>query len=95
MHGEPVYRLTEEVAGLGQYGRTLTLLTCSNLTMRIEEADDDEDDDDALIESWTPKIQKIARLNSACGIRVVSLRFLLDWQIYCGSRGHFEFPDGR
>jgi hypothetical protein len=30
MDGERVYRVTEEVAGLGQYGRTLTLLTCRN-----------------------------------------------------------------
>lgn len=26
--GDRIYRVTEEVVGLGQYGRTLTILTC-------------------------------------------------------------------
>jgi len=55
MDGDRVYRVTEEVVGLGQYGRTLTVLTCSSLTMRVEEAADDED---ALVESWTPKFKR-------------------------------------
>jgi hypothetical protein len=57
MDGDRVYRVSEEVVGLGQYGRTLTVLTCSSLTMRVEEADDEEDED-ALIESWTPKFHR-------------------------------------
>ena len=57
MDGDRVYRVTEEVVGLGQYGRTLTVLTCSGLTMRMEETEDDEDED-ALVESWTPKFRR-------------------------------------
>jgi Zn-dependent peptidase ImmA (M78 family) len=54
MDGERVYRVTEEVVGLGQYGRTLTVLTCRALTMRVE-ADDEDEDEDALIDSWTAR----------------------------------------
>ncbi len=54
MDGERVYRVVEEVVGLGQYGRTLTILTCKSLTTRVEESEDEEDED-ALIESWTPR----------------------------------------
>ncbi|AMN40418.1 ImmA/IrrE family metallo-endopeptidase [Rhodoplanes sp. Z2-YC6860] len=55
--GERVYRVTEEVVGLGQYGRTLTILTCASLSMRAE-AEEADDDEDALIESWTPKFRR-------------------------------------
>jgi len=34
MDGERTYRVTEEVVGLGQYGRTLTVLTCKSLPAR-------------------------------------------------------------
>jgi Zn-dependent peptidase ImmA (M78 family) len=57
MDGERVYQVTEEAVGLGQYGRTLTVLTCKNLSMRVEEAEDDEDEE-ALIDSWTPKFRR-------------------------------------
>ena len=57
MDGERVYQVTEEAVGLGQYGRTLTVLTCKNLSMRVEEAEDDEDED-TLIDSWTPKFRR-------------------------------------
>jgi Zn-dependent peptidase ImmA (M78 family) len=50
------YRVTEEVVGLGQYGRTLTVLTCKSLTTRVEEEDDD--DEEPLIESWTPRFRR-------------------------------------
>lgn len=55
--GDRPYRVTEEVLGLGQYGRTLTILTCKNLSLRAE-ADEPEDDEDALIDSWTPKFRR-------------------------------------
>ena len=55
--GDSPYRVTEEVVGLGQYGRTLTILTCKNLSLRAE-ADESEDDEDALVESWTPKFRR-------------------------------------
>lgn len=47
----------EEVVGLGQYGRTLTVLTCGALSLRAE-AEEPDDDEDALIESWTPKFRR-------------------------------------
>lgn len=57
MDGERVYAVTEEVVGLGHYGRTLTVLTCKNLTMRIEQAEP-EDDEEALVDSWTPRFRR-------------------------------------
>ncbi len=57
MDGERVYRVTEEVVGLGQYGRTLTVLTCAALSGRGDRDDDDEDDEDELIDSWTPRFR--------------------------------------
>jgi hypothetical protein len=57
MGGDRVYAVTEEVVGLGHYGRALTVLTCESLNMRIEKVDDDEDED-ALIESWTPRFRR-------------------------------------
>jgi predicted transcriptional regulator len=55
MDTERGYNITEEVVGLGQYGRTLTVLTCKSLTARVEEAEDD--DEEKLIESWTPRFR--------------------------------------
>lgn len=57
MDGDRIYEVKEEVIGLGSYGRTLTVLTCSNLTMRIE-AEEDEDDEEQLIENWTPRFRR-------------------------------------
>jgi hypothetical protein len=51
------YVITEEVVGLGQYGRTLTVLTCNSFNTRLEDAED-EDNEEALIESWTPRFRK-------------------------------------
>ncbi|MER8900766.1 ImmA/IrrE family metallo-endopeptidase [Mesorhizobium sp. M0772] len=56
MGGDRSYRVTEEVIGLGRYGRSLTILTCKGLSMRSE-ADEDEEDEDKLIESWTPRFK--------------------------------------
>jgi hypothetical protein len=59
MGGDRIYKVTEEVVGLGQYGRTLTVLNCETLTMRVEaEEDDADDEDEALIESWTPRFKR-------------------------------------
>lgn len=57
MEGDKTYRVTEEVVGLGSYGRTLTILACKALSMRIEAAEDD-DDEEALVESWTPRFRR-------------------------------------
>lgn len=56
MGGERVYRMQEEVIGLGQYGRTLTVLTCEGLRADKESEYDDEEAE--LIESWTPKFRR-------------------------------------
>jgi hypothetical protein len=42
---------TEEVLGLGRYGKTLTVITSSAF------ADDVEEDED-LEESWTPRFRR-------------------------------------
>jgi hypothetical protein len=49
-------RITEEVVGLGHYGKTLTVLSSSSIG--DEEAGYDDDDDEKLQESWTPRFRK-------------------------------------
>ncbi|MGY4305200.1 hypothetical protein ACVIJ6_002443 [Bradyrhizobium sp. USDA 4369] len=56
MGGERIYRVHEDVVGLGQYGRTLTVLTCDGLSADKESEYDDEETD--LIESWTPRFRR-------------------------------------
>lgn len=57
MEGDRAYRVSEEVVGLGQYGRTLTVLTCKALTLRPEAQEDEEDEED-MIERWTPRFRR-------------------------------------
>lgn len=45
---------TEEVIGLGSYGKTLTVLTCPSLVDETYQ-EDDEDEEESLIKSWTPR----------------------------------------
>lgn len=45
--------LSEEVVGLGAYGKTLTVLTASDLPDAEEIEEQDE-----LTESWTPKFRR-------------------------------------
>jgi Zn-dependent peptidase ImmA (M78 family) len=55
--GERRVTAVEEVIGLGNYGRTLTVLTCP----AIEDAAygyDDDDDEERLMESWTPRFRR-------------------------------------
>lgn len=50
---------TEEVIGLGSYGKTLTVLSCPALveeTFRDEDEEDEDDDD--LVERWTPRFKR-------------------------------------
>lgn len=50
---------TEEVIGLGKYGKTLTVLTChATLDETYHDEEGDEDDEDKLIESWTPRFHR-------------------------------------
>jgi Zn-dependent peptidase ImmA (M78 family) len=58
MGGERVYRINEEVVGLGQYGRTLTVLTCETLTAQAAGEESHDDSEDELVESWTPKFRR-------------------------------------
>ena len=51
--GDRSILITEEVAGLGSYGKTLTVLTALDLEERLEEIEEEEN----LIESWTPKFR--------------------------------------
>jgi hypothetical protein len=55
--GSRSVQATEEVIGLGGYGKTLTVLTCPSVrdeTHREDDADNDED----LIERWTPRFHR-------------------------------------
>lgn len=54
MGSDARYAIKEEVVGLGQCGRTLTILTCERLSARPEQ-EPDEDDEEALIDSWTAR----------------------------------------
>ena len=47
--------VTEEVVGLGRYGKTLTVLSSRKIG---HEAYADDGDDDDLIERWTPRFKK-------------------------------------
>ena len=47
------YELYEEVVGLGEYGKTLTVLTLDSLPDQEE-----VDDEDEMIESWTPRFKR-------------------------------------
>lgn len=57
MDGDRVYRIVEEVVGLGHYMRTLTILTCAHLSLRSEGEEPDDDEHD-LLESWTPRFRR-------------------------------------
>lgn len=50
-------KATEEVIGLGSYGKTLTVLTCPSVQDETYQ-DDDSDDDANLQERWTPRFRK-------------------------------------
>jgi len=55
--GNDAYPVAEDVVGLGQYGRTLTVLTCKSLSVRPED-EPNEDDEVELIERWTPRFRR-------------------------------------
>ncbi|MFC3678455.1 ImmA/IrrE family metallo-endopeptidase [Ferrovibrio xuzhouensis] len=46
--------VTEEVVGLGRYGKTLTVLSSA----AIGREDEGEDDEDELIDKWTPRFHR-------------------------------------
>ena len=48
--------VTEEVVGLGRYGKTLTVLSSTSIGQ--ENDDEEKDDEESLIESWTPRFHR-------------------------------------
>jgi hypothetical protein len=50
-------RATEQVVGLGRYGKTLTVLTCPSVQDATYQ-EDDGDDDAGLAERWTPRFHR-------------------------------------
>jgi hypothetical protein len=58
MGGDRVYQIQEEVVGLGQYGRTLTVLVCPALASEKGLEDDADMAEEELVESWTPRFRK-------------------------------------
>jgi len=49
--------VSEDVIGLGNYGKTLTVLYSARLTVEAEGLDE-EDEDEKLEESWTPRFRR-------------------------------------
>lgn len=49
--------VSEDVIGLGAYGKTLTVLYSARLTAEADGLED-EDDDESLEESWTPRFRR-------------------------------------
>jgi hypothetical protein len=49
--------VTEEVVGLGRYGKTLTILSSTRLGHEHDGLDDDVGDD-GLAERWTPRFRR-------------------------------------
>jgi hypothetical protein len=50
-------KATEEVIGLGNYGKTLTLLYSETLSQTGVDASD-EDEEQELVEKWTPRFRR-------------------------------------
>lgn len=48
---------TEEVIGLGRYGKTLTVLTCPSLIDETYQEYDGDDEED-LVDRWTPRFRR-------------------------------------
>lgn len=50
---------TEEVVGLGRYGKTLTVLSCASLEEEsTRDSDQDDEGDESMMERWTPKFRR-------------------------------------
>jgi hypothetical protein len=50
-------KATEQVVGLGSYGKTLTVLTCPSVEDETYK-DDEGDDEDDLVDRWTPRFHR-------------------------------------
>ena len=51
--GDRSLSITEQVIGLGNYGKTLTVLTALDIEEQIEDIEEDE----TLVESWEPRFR--------------------------------------
>src|SRR5690606_2978452 len=51
-------RASEEVIGLGSYGKTLTVLVCPSIVDETYRDNDDEDEEITLINRWTPRFHR-------------------------------------
>lgn len=49
---------TEEVIGLGSYGRTLTVINCAVKSDDDFDPDDEADDEEYLMDRWTPRFHR-------------------------------------
>ena len=52
--GDRSLSVTEQVAGLGSYGKTLTVLTALDIDEQIEALEEEED----LVDAWTPRFRR-------------------------------------
>lgn len=57
MGGTRSVRATEQVVGLGNYGKTLTVLTCPSVQDETY-GSDDEEDEDTFVARWTPRFHR-------------------------------------
>ena len=48
---------TEEIVGLGRYGKTLTVISSQSIGQK-DAGYDEDDDEESLKESWTPRFRK-------------------------------------
>ncbi len=55
--GNRSVRATEQVVGLGNYGKTLTVITCPSVQDETY-GDDDEEDEEDLAARWTPRFHR-------------------------------------
>lgn len=51
-------RSIEQVVGLGNYGKTLTVLICPSIQDETYGSDDDEENDENLVARWTPRFHR-------------------------------------
>lgn len=56
--GKKSVTATEEVIGLGGYGKTLTVLSADSLRASVDGYDNEEEEEADLIESWTPRFHR-------------------------------------
>jgi hypothetical protein len=56
LDGKKSVSVTEEVVGLGRYGKTLTVLSSSSIGQ--DNDDEDEEDYESIVERWTPRFRR-------------------------------------